>query len=232
MKFTLSFFGLILAMAVVSSPKLISTNLKAGDLTISQASRDLILYYEVGGAAEYVRTLQHPEVPPGASGITIGIGCDCGYNTAAQIRDDWAGKLPPAQVERLASVAGKTQGNARAALSRVRDIRIPYDTAVEVYESRTVPRFAKLTKDTYPGVTNTNPDIQGVMLSTTFNRGNSLSGDRRRELRWCRDDIQANKVEKLSSYQLQMRRLWPTIKGLQRRYTAHAGLIDNSLAKP
>lgn len=203
--------------------------LQAGDLTISKAAKDLILYYEVGGAAYYVGHLERPTVPPGASGITIGIGYDLGYNSVAQIRKDWGDKLPSAQVERLASVAGKTSGNARAALSRVRDIRIPYAIALQVYDGRTVPRFAKLTKDTYPGITKMNPDIQGVILSTSFNRGTAMGGDRRKELRWTRDDIQAGKVGKLSSYQLQMRRLWPDIRGLQRRYTAHAGLIAKSL---
>ncbi len=230
MKFLALPLALILAMAARPSlPSVRADTIKAGDLTISPASKELILYYEVGGASYYSSQLERPTVPPGFSGITIGIGYDLGYNSKAQIKADWGDKLPSAQVARLQNVAGKTGASARAALGSVRDIRIPYATAIQVYDQRTVPRFAALTKNAYPGLTKMNPDIQGVILSTSFNRGTSFSGDRRRELLWTRNDIASGKVEKLSSYQLQMRRLWPSIKGLQRRYTAHAGLIDKSL---
>ncbi len=230
MKLGAIFLGLILAMAVRPSlGSSASTDLKAGPLTISKASKDIIIYYEVGGASYYASQLERPTVPPGASGITIGVGYDLGYNPASQIQNDWGGKIPQAQVDRLKGVAGLTQSRAKAALSRVRDIRIPWAVALDVYDAKTVPRFANLAASAYPGILNMNPDIQGIILSTSFNRGTSLTGDRRRELRWTRDDISAGKYEKLSSYQLQMRRLWPAIRGLQRRYTAHAGLIEQSL---
>lgn len=205
------------------------TSLKAGNLTISKASKDLILYYETGGAAYYAGHLAKPTVPPGFSGVTIGIGYDLGYNSPSQIKSDWEGRLPPQQVSRLASCAGKTGASARAALSRVSDIRIPWVTALEVYDVRTVPRFATMTEAAYANIKTMNPDIQGVILSTSFNRGTAMTGDRRRELLWTRNDIIAGKMKNLPSYQLQMRRLWPTIKGLQRRYTAHAGLIEKSI---
>ena len=207
-----------------------STDLKAGPLTISKASKDLIIYYEVGGASYYASQLERPTVPPGASGVTIGVGYDLGYNNATQIQNDWGGKIPQAQVDRLKGVAGLTQSRAKSALPRVRDIRIPWAVALDVYDVKTVPRFANLTVSAYPGILNMNPDIQGVTLSTSFNRGTSFTGDRRRELTWTHNDVKVGKTENLSSYQLQMRRLWPTIRGLQRRYTAHAGLIAKSLA--
>jgi len=201
----------------------------AGNLRISQQSKDLILYYETGGQAYYSSRLERLTVPPGSSGITGGIGYDFGYNSAAQIKADWSGYLPDAQVKRLQSVAGLKTAKAKAALARVRDIRIPWNVAVAVYQAKTVPRFAKITESTYPGLLQTHPHIQGVMLSTTFNRGSSFSPyERRKELVWCRDDIRARKTAKLSSYHLQMRRLWPNIAGLQKRYAAHAALLDKA----
>lgn len=221
--------ALIAAIAALFSQAPAET-LPAGELRISPESRELILYYETGGQGNYIAKLERPTVPPGASGITVGIGYDLGYNTAGQIRADWGGMIPAPQVERLASVAGRTGANARAALSRVRDIVIPWEAAVKVYENRTVPRFAALTVKAYPGIKATPPHIQGVMLSTSFNRGTAFSPyERRKELVWTRDDIRAAKLAKLPDYQLSMRRLWPTIRGLQRRYAAHAGLMQKAL---
>jgi hypothetical protein len=222
MKFLLALFGFF-------TPPPNADYIQAGELCISKESKELILYYETGGSSYYTAKLEKPTLPPGASGITIGIGYDLGYNTPAQIRADWTGHLPAQQIERLVSVSGLTQARARAAMSRVADIRIPWATALAVYDKKTTPRFASITTKAYPGLTKMNYDIQGVILSTTFNRGASFKGDRRRELLWTRNDIHAGKSNKLSSYQLQMRRLWPTIRGLQRRYTAHAGMIEQSL---
>lgn len=202
----------------------------AGNLRISVASRDLIIEYETGGRSGYN---PRPEVPPGYSGVTIGVGYDCGYNTAAQIAADWGGVLPPAQVARLQGVAGKTGAMARAVLARVQDIRVPWDAALKVYEAKTVPRFARETEKAYPGIIKLAPAIQGVMLSTSFNRGTAMSPyERRKELVWSRDDIAAGKVSRLPSYQLQMQRLWPAIRGLQRRYAAHAGLMQRAINSP
>lgn len=209
-----------------------SAPLPAGTLRISPESRELIIRYETGGRVEYNARLQYPEVPPGQSGVTIGIGYDLGYNTPAQIAADWAGVLPAAQIARLQSVAGKTGATARAVLARVRDIRVPWEAALKVYETRTVPRFARMTEQAYPGVTRLPWHVQGVMLSTTFNRGAGMVPyERRKELVWSRDDIAAGRMTRLPDYQLQMRRLWPNIPGLQRRYAAHAGLMQRALTE-
>ncbi|MBK1883651.1 hypothetical protein JIN85_14615 [Luteolibacter pohnpeiensis] len=210
-----------------------SDTIKAGDLTISKESWDLIIEYEVGGGAGYYnRYLKQPTVPPGESGITIGIGYDLRFNSPSQIRKDWGDRLPKETVDRLCSVSGLNHSYSKAALPRVKSISIPWETALEVYRENTVPRFSKLAKSAYPGITKMNPDIQGVMLSTSFNRGTSfIPYSTRKELIWTRDDIAAKKDSKLPDYQLQMRRLWPNIAGLQRRYAAHAGLMQKSLTK-
>ncbi len=216
--------------ALVAAFTVRADTIPAGNLRISTESRDMILYYETGGQAYYTARLQRPTVPPGASGVTIGIGYDLGYNTAAQIKADWSGVIPDVHVTRLMTVAGRKGETARAVLSRVRDIIIPWDAAVRVYELKTVPRFAALTESTYRGLLTTSPHIQGVMLSTTFNRGSAMSPySRRKELVWTRDDIAAGRLAKLPDYQLQMRRLWPGIGGLQKRYAAHAGLMQRAL---
>lgn len=211
----------------LQTPSKAEDGIKSGGLSISQASIDLIIEYEVGGGKGYYdKYLSRPTVPPGFSGTTIGLGVDLGYYTQAQIKDMLNGLIPESQVKRLMLVAGKKGSAAKASLPSVRDIIIPWDVALKVYYEKTIPSFAKLTNTTYPGLSSLHPHIQGVMLSTTFNRGPSLAGDRRKELLWSRNDIKVGKYAKLPSYQLQMRRLWPDIKGLQRRYTSHAALMQ------
>jgi hypothetical protein len=201
----------------------------ASALTPSAEAKAMCIYYETGGEGYYTARLQRPTVPPAPSGITIGCGYDLGYNTAARIAQDWSPHLIPAQIRRLQSVAGLQGAAAKAALPRVRDILVPWSAAMAVHDSRTTPRFIRLTESAYPGILQAHPHIQGVILSTTFNRGTAMDGDRRRELRWTRDDIAAARYADLPSYQLQMRRLWPAIPGLQKRYAAHAGLIQRAI---
>jgi hypothetical protein len=227
------FLVIICLLVVFHACSRADETLPAGGLTISQASQDMILYYETGGQAYYASRLKHPCVPPGQSGITIGIGYDLGYNTKEQIATDWGTFIPAAQVARLQTVAGLKQSAAKAALIRVKDISIPWETAVAVYKLKTVPRFAAMTERAYPGITKLHPHIQGVVLSTSFNRGTAFSPyDRRKELVWTRDDVKNGKIGQLPSYQLQMRRLWPTIGGLQKRYSAHAGLMQRAVDNP
>ena len=208
---------------------LASFTLRALALEPSAESKAMGIHDETGGEGYYTARLQRPTVPPAPSGITIGCGYDLGYNTATRIAEDWSPHLTPAQVRRLQSVAGLRGAAAKAALPRVRDILVPWSAAMAVYDSRTTPRFIRLTESAYPGILRAHPHIQGVLLSTTFNRGTAMDGDRRRELRWTRDDIAAARYADLPSYQLQMRRLWPAIPGLQKRYAAHAGLIQRGL---
>lgn len=226
---TISAASILAAFALAPSPSPTAANLTpAGPLAISREAGDLIVYYETGGKAYYESRLRQPTVPPGASGVTIGIGYDLGYNTAGQIGADWTGAIPAAHVARLQTVAGRTGASARTALARVRDIIIPWEAARTVYERKTVPRFGSLAAAAFPGVTHLHPSIQGVILSTVFNRGTSMTGDRRREMRASRDDIAAGRTDRLPGHQLAMRRLWPTIAGLQKRYAAHAAMIERA----
>jgi hypothetical protein len=201
-----------------------------GGLKISKESADLIIDFETGGRSYYEAKLKRVTVPPGQSGVTGGSGFDFGYNTPAQIREAWSGVLPDAQVERLVRVSGKTGASARAALPSVKDITITWDQAMQVYSKTSMPRFAKLTLQTYPKIENLHPHIQGVMLSTTFNRGSAMTPySRRKELVWSRDSIREGNIKVLPGFQKSMVRLWPNIRGLQRRYTAHAALMQRAV---
>ncbi len=75
-------------------------------MIISQRAFDLIVAEETGGEAYYNKTEQSATWPGGASGVTIGIGYDCGYETAGTIGADWSARLPGATVAELCAVAG------------------------------------------------------------------------------------------------------------------------------
>src|SRR5712671_8014799 len=72
---------------------------------ISQESFDLIVNFEVSSRAAYDKNYRYPERPGGRSGITIGIGYDCGYSSVEVIHADWDGKIPVPMVTMLVSVA-------------------------------------------------------------------------------------------------------------------------------
>jgi len=94
-------------------------------LPISQAADDLIVNEETGGRAYYEKTEIHPDWPGGASGVTIGIGYDCGYADAKTIRTDWAPYLASGVVDALAAVAGihGSPASAHAAATRGQSAR-------------------------------------------------------------------------------------------------------------
>ena len=76
-------------------------------MKLNEASMSLILKYEVGGGeAYYNKFLRHPTWPKGESGITIGVGYDLGYNTAATIKNDWGPELSEDSIKRLLQCAG------------------------------------------------------------------------------------------------------------------------------
>ena len=78
------------SLAMPSSRQLAVPTLPAGRALISKEAYDLIVQYECGGQVYYTSRLSNPTWPGGASGVTIGIGYDLGYNAVDQIRKDWA----------------------------------------------------------------------------------------------------------------------------------------------
>ncbi len=57
--------------------------------------------------------------PDGASGVTIGIGYDLGYNRVSQIQKDWSGKVSDADIEKLKKVSGLKADKAKKQLHRL-----------------------------------------------------------------------------------------------------------------
>ena len=198
----------------------------------------LILKYEVGGGRDYyTKHLARPTWPKGQSGVTIGIGYDLGYNTAAEITRDWSGtSLTPAQIQALTSVAGIKSQRARAELRRVQVAvpQISWEDAWEVFDNTTVPRFILLTLATYPQAADKlSADAFGALVSLVFNRGAALTGTNRQDMAAIAHDLRTMPAgpalnNSLASRIRAMKKIWantPHRVGLSRRRESEARLI-------
>jgi hypothetical protein len=203
---------------------------------ISQAAFDMIVGFEVSGQAAYERNYRHPERPGGQSGITIGIGYDCGYSTAEGIRRDWSDKLPTSMVEDLCKVAGLKGRAAQDKLAWIRPrVDVPWKTALDVFSNTSIPKYLKSTDNGLPNFDFLNPDCKGVMLSLVYNRGASFSqpGDRYREMRQIRELMVAKKFDGIPAQLRSMKRLWttPSVRGVALRREQEARLFELGLTR-
>ena len=205
---------------------------------LSKKSLDLILEFEVGGGENYYnKFLKNPAWPEGQSGVTIGVGYDLGYVNKAEFSEDWK-DLPKEIFDRLYKVVGIKGYNAKNLVRGLKDISIPWDLALKVFNNKTVTKFWNLTKETFPNFDNLPEDAKGGLVSLVFNRGNALEGDRRREMKLIRDGMKLvstfdQKALTFIANQIRnMKRIWiggSIEKGMSRRRDAEANLIENSL---
>lgn len=186
-------------------------------MNISQDAIDLIIKYEVGGGKKYYeRFLSHPTWPEGASGVTIGIGYDLGYDK--NFEEDWGDRLDPDDFRRLKRTLGLTGRRAQAAISGVRDIVIPWEDAMDVFTNNTLPVYIDQTLEAFPNSEQLPENAFGALVSLVFNRGPLIdSSDRRKEMRAIRDilalgndkEIDAEDIAAIADEVEKMARLWP-----------------------
>ena len=143
-------------------------------MIMSEKSFDLIVEEETGGEAYYNKTEIHPDWPGGASGVTIGVGYDCGYETAAQIGADWIA-LPSAARASLQECAGVRGSPAHALASELHGISVPWDLAQTVFRATDVPRWEAIVQKALPNTDKLSGDSFGALVSLAFNRGASFS---------------------------------------------------------
>ncbi|MBN8960585.1 MAG: hypothetical protein J0H71_05590 [Rhizobiales bacterium] len=201
---------------------------------ISQAAFDLIVDCEVTSEAAYNKLYRRPTWPRGASGVTIGIGYDCGYSTAAAIRADWGALLPAAMVAALVSVAGLTGTRAQAALSSARNVvDVPWGAALAVFSKTSLPKYLALAAK-LPNWEMLSPDCKGALVSLVYNRGASFSsdGDRYREMRNIRAHMAAERFASIPAELRAMKRIWDgddSMRGLLVRRDREAELFERGM---
>jgi len=198
-------------------------------LICSRTGLQQIARFEISSDAYYHRFLSHSTWPKGQSGITIGIGYDLGYRTPARFRKDWQGLIADSDLERLAAVTGVKGAAAHTALAGVADISIPLAVANQVYYTATLPEYAARTRKVYPGVELLPADAQAMLLSLVYNRGGSLSGSKRQEMKAIVPLVAAADLAGIAAQIRAMKRLWGNdMSGLLKRRDIEAKLIEQA----
>jgi len=154
--------------------------------SIDPAVVALVVRWEVGSPAQYVRKYQGVICPGGASGPTVGIGYDLGTQTPSAIRASF-GWHP--DVEALVTASGQTGPDRCAAWrSKHMRIRVSYDDAIRVFETQDWPTYQAMAERAYRnGWAALTRNHQGSLTSNGYNRGFSFLGSRRIEMRQIRD---------------------------------------------
>ena len=186
-------------------------------------------YQHPGNWNAYNRTYCRPCVPDPQntdSGVTIGIGYDCGQVDAQTILSDWQDYIPLPQAQRLAATAGLTKQAALDESDNMQDIVIPIDAALKQWYDMVLPDFARKTAGIYPNISNLHPYEQTCLISLVFNRGTSLTGDRRKEMRDLVDATNRGDDQAMGQLFRDMKRLWPDTKGLRIRRDLEADFIE------
>lgn len=201
----------------------------------------LIAREETGGIHYYNAVTRWPHFPGEQSGITIGVGYDLRFNSEADFRDLWSPHLPPETMEELSEDIGKSGTKKRANELKRIGIEIPFQAAWAVFIQKTLPRFFELTRAIYPSLPRL-PDLcRSVLVSIVFNRGNSLNGSRRSEMREIgkiiakADDPTLHKAKRrmilmdVEDQIVSMQRLWSLGSGLRKRRQTEANLWRTGL---
>jgi hypothetical protein len=201
-------------------------------LSCSLAGLKWIVNFEIGSEAYYNRRLKHPVWPGGASGVTIGVGYDLGYCSAAQMRRDWGGRIPDADLISLAKVCRLKGQEARAkvSLSAIKAVSVPLESARRVFYSASLPNYAAKCLKAYPGVEKLPADAQAALLSLVFNRGTAKSGSKRKEMKAIGSLVVDADLDGIADQIVSMKRLWEGrgLDGLLLRRDREAKLVRES----
>lgn len=187
---------------------------------LSDNARKLILKHE-----GFHKT---PGWPGEQSGVSIGIGYDLGYTTADVFKADWVEVLTAKQIKILLPVVGLKGAKAKAALKKLDDVKIPIKGGEKVFFERSLPKYIVLTENAFPGIGDLPPDAQGALVSLVYNRGTSMTGESRKEMKEIRDLIPKKDLTGIAAQIRSMKRLWDPESGLIKRREDEAKMIEKS----
>jgi hypothetical protein len=185
-----------------------------------------IINWETSGEEYYKK---NPIWPGGESGVTIGVGWDLGQTPVSETSRAWAPHLDAATLALLVSVSGRKGEAAKEVLKHVRHLVISWTSALSVFENVTLPTWYMRTLRIYPQVVDLPGDCAAALVSLCFNRGTSLSGERRREMCNIQALLRTGNLKEIPKQLREMKRLWPTVEGLRNRRIQEADLFEGGL---
>lgn len=191
---------------------------------------DLIVSFEVGSPELYEQRYTHPIWPGAASGPTWGIGYDGGHRDASAILVDWEAHPHAA---RLASASGITGPIAREWVRVAADISVEWGLARVVFDQTSLVEHYRIARRVFGAPFDRAPGaVRGSLTSLVFNRGGSMRGDGRREMRIIRDEcLPAGDWNCVAAELRGMTRIWrgSSIEGgMKRRREAEARLAESA----
>ena len=174
---------------------------------------------------------QPSDWPGGDSGITIGLGYDLGYESAGDFETDWQVLLGAGDFTTLSQVVGLKGTDAQAKAPGLKTIKVKSADAEQVFLERSVPKYQALTQQAFPGVDALPADAQGALFSLVYNRGTSMNGDSRKEMRAVRDAVPKGDLQEIANQIRAMKRLWEnsSVSGLVKRREAEAQLVESCI---
>lgn len=199
--------------------------------SISKKTLNLLLKHEVGGGQKYYeKYLSSFTWPGGASGPTIGIGIDCGYYSKEELAKMF-NYLSDSDLQLVLNASGKTGESGRLYANKLRgfDIKMTWDRAFEIFEQKTWIKFSKLAERIYPDLKYLCEDAYGAIVSLIFNRGASLTGPSRVEMKNLINLISNKNYKGMAREVRKMKRLWvgKNMEGLLKRREDEALLIES-----
>ena len=196
---------------------------------------------ETGGLNYYNLHTRWPHFPGYQSGITVGVGYDLRFNTRENFDSTWGPYLDSAHMRELSKDLGVKGSKKRGRELKNMGIDIPFKHAWAVFIASILPRFYRITEGAYPSLDTLPGSCRAVLVSIVFNRGASMNGASRSEMRRIRDilagasspSIHKQKRKMLLSDVedeiLSMQRLWDAGSGLVRRRQKEANMWRQGL---
>lgn len=187
-----------------------------------------VINFESGGKSYYNKYLKKISWPGGASGLTIGIGADLGYMSKDEFNKYFKIFFREGDAIKLAGVIGLKGTIAKNKLTLVSGIELSWEDSMQAFIDWTLPKFWKLTNTIWPGTNELCESAQVALVSIVFNRGVSLKGSSRVEMRNIKNYVAKKNYMAISSEIKSMKRLWvgKNLDGLLSRRDMEAALIE------
>ncbi len=186
-----------------------------------------IVRQEVSSRTDYDRYATHPNDPGNPSGVTIGIGYDLRFQINT-FEIDWEGEVTQQIITRLSATLGQIASPSM--IAGLSDITIAFEAAWRVFIKSSLPGYYEKTAKTFPNFESL-PDLcKAALISLVYNRGTSLTGPKRVEMRTIKNLIVAGSLQAVPEQFEKMEQLF-TSPGLKARRQREANLWQQGLGQ-